>query len=233
MSRNAVVELRQYTLFGGRRDTLIELFEREFVHPQNALGARVLGTFIDLDDPDRFVWLRGFDSMEARAEALGGFYTGPAWRAHREAANATMLDSDNVLLLRPTRKDELTVLRSRGEPGFLTATIYDLARTPTAEFVAFFERTLVPHLVENGASLLATLVTESSPNSFPRLPVREGEPVFTCLARWQDEQAAADFEKCFSASSGWRDKAPGSVLPALMRKPERLRLVPTLRSALR
>ena len=48
-----------------------------------------------------FVWLRGFDGMEARKDALTAFYDGPVWAAHRDAANATMIDSDDVLLLKP------------------------------------------------------------------------------------------------------------------------------------
>src|ERR1700685_430705 len=94
-----VLELRQYTLHPGRRDALIALFEREFVEPQEGVGAHVIATFRDLDDPDRFVSLRRFADMAARVDALGAFYGGPAWQAHRSAANATMVDSDNVLLL--------------------------------------------------------------------------------------------------------------------------------------
>jgi hypothetical protein len=98
-----VVELRQYSLHPGKRDVLIELFDREFIEPQEALGTKVIGQFRDLEHPDRFVWLRGFRDMTARAKALSDFYSGPVWKAHREAANATMIDSDNVLLLHPVR----------------------------------------------------------------------------------------------------------------------------------
>src|SRR5829696_7935028 len=56
----SVLELRQYTLHPGKRDVLIELFEREFVESQEALGMQLVGQFRDADDPDRFVWLRGF-----------------------------------------------------------------------------------------------------------------------------------------------------------------------------
>src|SRR5438270_13405216 len=96
-----IVELRQYTLHRGKRDVLIDLFDREFVESQEALGMRIIGQFRDLDNPDRFVWLRGFRDMPSRAQALKDFYGGPVWKAHREAANATMIDSDNVLLLQP------------------------------------------------------------------------------------------------------------------------------------
>src|SRR5688572_27147018 len=95
-----IVELRQYTLHAGRRDALIALFDREFVETQEATGMKVIGQFRDLDNPDRFVWLRGFRDMESRATGLAAFYSGPVWQANREAANVTMVDSDNVLLLR-------------------------------------------------------------------------------------------------------------------------------------
>src|SRR2546430_3146265 len=95
---DSVYELRQYTLHPGQRDALIDIFEREFVETQEAVGMRRPGMFRDLDEPDRFVWLRGFESMADRAGALTAFYTGPAWKANRDAANATMIDSDNVLL---------------------------------------------------------------------------------------------------------------------------------------
>ncbi|MGW6568066.1 NIPSNAP family protein [Streptomyces sp. NPDC054975] len=97
----AVIELRQYTLRPGRRDELIELFDREFVESQEEVGMRLLGQFRDLDDPDRFVWLRGFRDMAARHRALTDFYGGAVWAEHGPQANDTMIDSDDVLLLRP------------------------------------------------------------------------------------------------------------------------------------
>jgi hypothetical protein len=39
--------------------------------------------------------------MERRREALAAFYGGPVWKAHAAAANATMIDVNDVLLLRP------------------------------------------------------------------------------------------------------------------------------------
>src|SRR6266581_3562723 len=96
-----IVELRQYTLHPGKRPVLIDLFDREFIEPQEALGMKVIGQFRDVDNRNRFVWLRGFRDMASRAQALQDFYGGPVWKTHREAANATMVDSDNVLLLRP------------------------------------------------------------------------------------------------------------------------------------
>ncbi|TYC11276.1 hypothetical protein FXF65_30225 [Actinomadura syzygii] len=44
--------------------------DREFVESQEAVGMRVIGQFHDEDDPNRYVWLRGFRDMEARKAAL-------------------------------------------------------------------------------------------------------------------------------------------------------------------
>jgi hypothetical protein len=65
-----IVELRQYTLVPGGREELISLFEREFIETQEATGIIVIGQFRDLNNPDRFVWLRGFNDMKVRLPAL-------------------------------------------------------------------------------------------------------------------------------------------------------------------
>ena len=116
---HAIVELRQYTLHPQQREVLIDLFDREFVETQEAQGMRVLGQFRDLDRPDQFVWLRGFADMPARHRALEGFYGGPVWAAHRHAANATMIDSDNVHLLCPAWPGATAALphHARPQPG--------------------------------------------------------------------------------------------------------------------
>jgi hypothetical protein len=200
-----VLELRQYTLRPGRRDELIELFERELIEPQEAVGARIVGTFRDADAADRFVWLRGFRDMDARRRALEAFYGGPVWRAHRDAANATMIDSDNVLLLRPVRPTSGFAPGARA--ATVVATIYYLAAAPDEAVLGAFER----HV----ARPLALFHTEPAENTFPRLPVRTGENVLVAFA------------------AGAAEPAPPALAAHYARAPETLRLTPTARSPLR
>jgi hypothetical protein len=229
----SVVELRQYTLRGGRREDLISLFEREFIESQEALGLRVLGIFRDLDDPDRFVWMRGFRDLPQRHTALQAFYTGPVWRANSGAANATMLDSDNVLLLTPLAKSEGLLAPQRlSPPGIVRISIHNLAEVPSRSFGEFFESAMRPMIAAAGGSVLAELTSETRPNDFPRLPVREHESVFVWMTRLADAAAEARFTQLLTQRSGWRDQVPESLWPALMRKPEVLRLSPTSRSRL-
>jgi hypothetical protein len=230
-----IVELRQYTLHPGQRETLTELFEREFVETQEAVGMKVIGQFRDLDDPDRFVWLRGFPDMAARARALEAFYDGPVWAEHRDAANATMIDSDDVLLLRPARPGsgfrltgERAPVRATTSPDVLVvATIYPVREPEAADVAAFFESAVEPALAGSGAAVLAVLVTESSPNTFPRLPVREGEHVLVSFTSFADR---ADYERHQAALS---DSNRLLELRSRLRgEPQVLRLAPTPRSHL-
>jgi quinol monooxygenase YgiN len=219
-----VIELRQYTLHPGQRDVLIELFDREFIETQEAEGMRIIGQFRNLDDPDTFVWLRGFTDMPARQAALQAFYTGPAWRAHRDAANATMIDSANVLLLRPAGIGFALDPTVRDVPAssVVVATIYSLESPVDQEFLGPFTQDVVPVLAATGASPLALLSTEYAENNFPGLPVRTGENVFVWFASFPDIEAYRKHAQLLDET--------GLSLPA---KRERLLLSPTDRSLLR
>ena len=237
-----VLELRQYTLKPGQRDVLIELFEHEFIESQEARGIRLVGLFRDLDRPDRFVWIRGFADMPARAEALGAFYGGPVWKAHRDAANATMIDSDNVLLLRPVDADSAFAPPATTRPPIgagsrpasrILATIYSLETPVDADFRQFFDTHVEPAQIEAGARRIARLESEPAANTFPRLPVREGENVFVSIAAFADDATLREYDADLAASPRWARQ----VLPELMKRlkapPERLVLEPTARSQLR
>ena len=193
-----VVELRQYTLYPGQRDALIELFDKEFVEAQEVAGMTVMGQFRDLDDADRFVWLRGFADMHSRQTALEAFYGGPVWQAHRIAANVTMMDSDNVLLLRPAWPGSGVLANELRRPltavgattsGLLDARIFYLDKPAGSEVLQVCRQAMSPCLERAGARVLGWYVTETATNNFPRLSVREGEHVLVGLAMFENAPA--------------------------------------------
>jgi hypothetical protein len=236
-----IVELRQYTLHPGQRDTLIDLFDRAFVDSQEALGARIIGQFRDLDHPDRFVWLRGFQDMVTRRGALQAFYSGPVWKAHSAAANATMIDSENVLLLRPARPTSAFLLDPLDRPppgadggpsGLVVATICSLAAAPQADVLDYFADAVAPALRRTGASVLAWFVTESSANTFPALPVRENEQVLVWFAGFRDHRGYDEHIATLARSAEWRGAIWEPVARHLNAVPQTLKLAPTARSLL-
>lgn len=208
-----VVELRRYALVPGQRETLIELFDREFVEPQEAAGIKMIGQFRDLGRPDTFVWLRGFASMEARRQGLGAFYDGPVWARHRDHANATMVSSDDVLLLKPAwpgsgfdlsdlkrpviarqaANDAMATSPASERPSAsIGIEIHHLEPGVEADFAASYRMLAVPALREASACLLGAYVTESAENTFPRLPVCEDANVFVSIIGLNGQAGCCD-----------------------------------------
>jgi hypothetical protein len=226
----AVLELRQYTLKPGQREVLIGLFDEKFVAGQEDAGMTIVGQFRDLDAPDRFVWLRGFAGMPQRKRALETFYGGPVWQGNRTTANGTMIDSDNVLLLRPATATSGFALqglaRDRRPAGLVVAYLHYLQRPASASAVGDMEWRLRSALQSSGAQLQAVLVSEHSENTFLALPVRLGEEVLVWVAGFAD-QAAYDAQRVALEEIA-------SVLQPLQSAPaERLHLSPTAGSLLR
>lgn len=193
-----VLELRQYALQPGGRDPLATLFDHYFIEALEATGAHVPGLFEDLDDPDRLVWWRGFTDMRARRQSLSDFYVdGAVWREHGRAANATMVDSDDVLLLEPVyagatyptpAAPRLDASDAR-PPGHLLVDVMPLSRLDDA---GLSSDDLVGRLLgsahREGADVVLVAVTHPEPNDFPGLPVRD-EQVAVWLLRHPDPTA--------------------------------------------
>jgi hypothetical protein len=234
-----VFELRRYLLHPGRRDELIDLFDEHFVETQEAVGMHVIGQFRVDGDPDRFAWLRGFADMGARRTGLAGFYvTGEAWAAHGSAANATMLDSDDVLLLRPVTDAGVicNAVVSRPPRGAreTTASLYELhvhhVREPEAALAAW-TASARPALLEAGADVVGVFQSHHVANNFPRLPVRTDVEALVVLTRYgsETEYAAAAQQRLSRNTSA----APWERFRSVQASSEVLRLRPTARSALR
>ena len=235
-----VLELRQYKIADGKRDAFVRLFEREFVESQEATGLRLVGHFRDLDDPNRFTWMREFPDVAAREPALTAFYTGPLWQRLRNEANALLVDNDNVLLLKPAGPDQgLAHHATRPAPGaaapagLIVANFWRLWGEPDAAFAKAFDRDVRPELEAAGLQVIGVYLPERSPNTFPRLPVREGEKLFVWFARSPSEAAYEAALKRLEARPGWKAKVAPLLADQLESPPLVRRLSPTPRSALR
>lgn len=212
-----VIELRRYRLHPGRRDELITLFEREFIETQEAVGMRLLGLFREPAEPDRFTWIRGFADMPSRAAGLTAFYSGPVWKAHRNAANVTMIDSDDVLLLRPSPGLPAPAFVPRANPARpWRAVVLPLTKPADEGLRLWAGAQWVPALRQAGAQDLAFLETEFAENNFPGLPVRTDGPVLVLLAAWPGDAPVPLL---------------AALAPWLRGEPQVLRLQPTARSA--
>lgn len=237
-----VIELRQYTVHAGQREALIDLFDHTFADPLDATGMTVIGQFRDLDRPDRFVWIRGFPSMESRPQELAAFYDSALWRARRADANALIEDSDNVLLLEPAgralgfkdvpARPAAESARSDHE-GLVVATLFYTRPGKLPTFETLFTRTLKARAQAAGARTLAAYVTSDQANNFPRLTIRTGEHILVWVAHFASAKAYSAYRARLDADQKWTQTLWPSARAQLIRDPEILRLTPTPRSRLR
>ena len=120
--------------------------------------------------------------METRRRALEAFYGGPVWAEHGDAANDTMLAWDDVLLLRPARPDTAFRL-DPADPrsAVVVAGVHGMSDLDGGTLEEC-ERRIPSALQDEKLRLEALFVTEPARNTFPRLPVREGEIVLVWFA---------------------------------------------------
>jgi hypothetical protein len=93
-----IVEVRSYRIRPGRREEFIKLFETRAIPALRSHGMKVLGPLVDLENPNKFVWLRSFPSLAERERMKNAFYEGELWKNELEAIAMPLLESYDVIL---------------------------------------------------------------------------------------------------------------------------------------
>ncbi|HEY0060831.1 MAG TPA: NIPSNAP family protein [Telluria sp.] len=230
-----VIELRRYTLVEGAAGRFSRYFETWFPEAFQQLGALALGHFVERSERPRFTWLRAYPDMAARLAANTAFYDGPVWREHKDTLNRCILDSDDVLLLRPLYAGAAIpalpavdpVAEPDGAQGLAVAQLFQVADGRFAACAAaaevWFETYGGEGMVEAG--VLATL---DEANNFPRHPVRTDGSWLVWLGVVRDETALAALRPRCEAAAGALGASGMLAAP-----PELLVLAPGKRSRLR
>jgi len=230
-----VIELRRYTLVDGAAVRFSRYFETWFPEAFQQLGALVLGHFSERDSADRFTWLRAYPDMAARASVNTAFYDGPVWREHKATLNRWIVDSDDVLLLRPLHPlaglAALPAVDPVAEPdgaqGLAVAQLFQVTpgrlQACAAQAEAWFGAYHGSGVTEAG--ILATL---DEANNFPRHPIRTDGTYLVWLGILRDEAAVNALRPMFEATAAALQKAGLLAGPAQM-----LELAPGQRSRLR
>jgi hypothetical protein len=241
-----VIELRNYLIRDGMTHDFMRYFEEYFLVSQREAGMHVLGQFAVVGAPRRFAWIRGFEDMDARRQGLERFYGGPFWQARRDDANAMIVDSDDVHLLRPIGSPApltggLALEDLAAEPagvvpphtGLVAADFHHAKPGALDRLVALFEQRLRPALVTEGHHVLGHFVAERRPNDYPRLPAIQDPTLLLVLSAYRDA------EHCAALRAGWPGGDPWAVVledgsPAPVAAPvTTMRLRPTARSLMR
>ncbi len=95
----AVIEMRTYRTRPGLRAEFLEIFRAKTVPAHEAIGMKVIGPFLAVDDPDVFFWMRVFPDARARDAMKSAFYDGPLWKEDLEGTLFPMLERYDVVLV--------------------------------------------------------------------------------------------------------------------------------------
>jgi hypothetical protein len=190
-----VIELRRYTIKKGEREHFAQYFDTYFPEVLEQLGTIIFGEFFERKNPSAFTWIRGFHSMDDRAIANAVFYYGPVWKEHKSTMNNLLIDSDNVLLLRPLTPERGLIILPAVDPitevndarGIAVAQIFAVQANSVEEFAKEAEATFASYRAA-GVREAGVLVTLDVPNNYPQLPIRTDGPYLVWLGILKDNQ---------------------------------------------
>lgn len=180
-----VLEIRNYLLKPDLTNKFSDYFHTKFVAPMNELGGYTLGEFKINSVNDRFVWFRGFADMKTRLKFLNDFYCNSAtWKEYGKGANEMMINSDNVYLLRPLKKEVNSILLT---DKIFTVVDFYICNGTLEKVINLFDTTYIPFLKNLKIEDITLWVSELTENDFPRLPVFQDKNLLVSIVHYQDE----------------------------------------------
>ena len=99
-------ELRQYWTHPGRRGDWVAYMEEVIIPFQVLKGMVIVGSFVQEDDDNAYVWLRRFDDEAQREQLYEDVYQSVEWREQISPKIPDMLDRESIKVTRlvPTPK---------------------------------------------------------------------------------------------------------------------------------
>jgi hypothetical protein len=61
-----IIEMRTYRLKPGKRTDFLETFRTKSIPAHHAIGMKILGPFLSVEDDDSFFFMRGFPDLASR-----------------------------------------------------------------------------------------------------------------------------------------------------------------------
>jgi hypothetical protein len=187
-----VLEVRNYLLKKNKGVAFNNLFQKELINTQIAIGGFPMGEYAPKKDPNHFYWFRGFESMESRSLFLKEFYYGPAWKKNRTAANGMIVNNDNVHLLKPLLGLEAgsNLLIDRNwfnNHGGIAVVDYYISNQKRPKFIELIRHCYLPAMRNAGIEKISFWISEDEQNTFLQLPVFQDGNLVLSIAFYKSE----------------------------------------------
>jgi NIPSNAP len=93
-------ELRQYRIKDGKRERWVKFMEEQIIPFQVERGMVIVGSWIDQEAPDHYIWMRRFASEEERKALYKAVYEDPKWDSEFKPLIDEMLDRSKIVVTR-------------------------------------------------------------------------------------------------------------------------------------
>jgi len=93
-AETAFLELRRYQVRPRRRTEWVQYMDTVVIPFQQAHGMTVLGSFVDADDEDGYIWIRRFDNEGQREAQYAAVYDSERWQNEIAPAVHQFIDVD-------------------------------------------------------------------------------------------------------------------------------------------
>ena len=93
-------ELREYRIKDGKRDRWVRLMEEKIIPFQVSKGMVAVASFVAVDEPDLYVWIRRFESEEEAERLYADVYESAYWKNEIKPEANEMLDREGMRIRR-------------------------------------------------------------------------------------------------------------------------------------
>jgi len=97
-----LVELREYEIAEGAMADFVKVFDEEVVPYQTSKGIVFLGSYVSEENPNTFIWLRGFKDQAELDRIYKAIYESEHWLTVIKPKVADILLKKKGTLIRPT-----------------------------------------------------------------------------------------------------------------------------------
>lgn len=94
-----IVEMRTYTTKPGQRARFLEIFRSKTAPAHAAIGMKILGPLLSIEDRDTFFFMRGFPDLASREPMKAKFYEGKLWKGELESVLMPMLEKYEAVVV--------------------------------------------------------------------------------------------------------------------------------------
>ena len=93
-------ELREYRTKPGQRETCVRFMDERIIPFQSGKGMTIVGSFVDQDEDDLYIWIRRFESEAERERLYKAVYESDTWKNDIAPQIPEMMDREKIVVTR-------------------------------------------------------------------------------------------------------------------------------------